>query len=157
MITPRRILHGLLVAVALAAAACGGSSAATSTTAPPSTTPPTTATTLAVGGVVFGEGVLPDTVPSGFPVPIGAVVGSTLVDPGSGTTEFVLTLPADVPGAADYFEQNLPIGGFQVTETAGNAAEWKVAFANDAAEGTVVLRAAGNGLSSAAVRIVETP
>ncbi len=155
MTSSRWILQNLLVAVALTAAACGGSSTTPSTTRP--STVPETVTTLAVGGVVFGEGVLPDSVPSGFPVPIGAVVGSTMVDPGSGTTEFVLTLPADVPGAADYFEQNLPIGGFQVTETGGTAAEWKVAFGNDAVEGTIVLRAAANGLSSAAVRIIETP
>lgn len=47
--------------------------------------------------VTFGEGEIPDSVPDDFPVPEGAVVGTTLVDRVNNRTEFRLTMRSIPP------------------------------------------------------------
>ncbi|HZJ48935.1 MAG TPA: hypothetical protein VFD97_07880 [Acidimicrobiia bacterium] len=140
-----RLTVTAIVAASLLAAACGSSGADT-----------TTAVTAADGsGAVFGRGSVPATVPESFPIPDEAVVGATLVDTNRGVTEMVLNLPATFAAAVAYYEQNLPGSGYEVTSSGGSEVEWEMVFIGGDADGTVGVKAAGNGLSSIAVQLTH--
>ena len=95
-----------IAAVAFGAAGCGGlSDETTSTTG---------------SEVVFGRGSVPETVPESFPIPDEAVVGATLVDATRGLTEMILTFPADTAAVVEYYEENLPSRGYQITDSDGH-------------------------------------
>lgn len=130
-----------VVAVAFGAGACGGSSADTT---------PTTAST-----VLFSSGSVPATVPESFPIPDEAVVGATLIDATRGLTELILTFPADTTAVVEYYEENLPLRGYQITDSRGAETEWGIEFSNDVVDGVMSVQTGGSGVAAAAVRITE--
>ena len=132
-----------VLAVGLVAAACDGSSDETTTTiADPS-------------GVVFGRGSVPDTVPDSFPVPDQARVGATLVDANRDLTEMILTVPANVDAVVDYFEENLPARGYEISLSEGTDAEWLIEFNGDGFAGVIRVKTGGSGLAAATVQLTR--
>lgn len=132
-----------VLAVALIGAACDGSSDETTTTiADPS-------------GVVFGRGTIPETVPDSFPVPDEAKVGATLIDANRGLTEMILTYPANIGAVVDYYEENLPARGYEVTASEGTDAEWLMEFNGDGIDGVLRVKTGGPGIAAATVQLTE--
>jgi hypothetical protein len=141
-----KLLAATVIAVSLLGAACSSSG--------------TDVTTTIVGddgsGVVFGRGSVPATVPESFPIPDQAVIGATLIDTNRGITEMVMNLPASLPAAAKYYEENLPLAGYEITANGGSEAEWEIVFIGGDTDGTIGIKAAGSGLSSVSVQL-STP
>ncbi|MGB5533588.1 MAG: hypothetical protein WBN71_10835 [Acidimicrobiia bacterium] len=105
--------------------------------------------------LVFGRGSVPETVPLSFPIPDEAVVGATLVDADRGLTELILTFPAGTPAVVDYYEENLPLRGYQITDSRGTETEWRLDFSDDVVDGVVSVQAGGSGVAAAAVQFTE--
>ncbi|MGB5657304.1 MAG: hypothetical protein WBN35_11920 [Acidimicrobiia bacterium] len=141
---PRVLVIASVVAVAagaFSAAGCGGlSDETTSTTG---------------SELVFGRGSLPETVPLSFPIPDEAVVGATLVDADRGLTELILTFPAGTAAVVDYYEENLPLRGYKITDSRGTETEWRLDFSDDVVDGVVSVQAGGSGVAAAAVQFTE--
>jgi hypothetical protein len=143
-----RFRHFMLfiVAVALVAAACsssGGDPAGTDAGGSDS-------------GVVLGRGSVPATVPDGFPIPEEAVIGATMIDPDRGVTEMVMSMPASLPAAVDYYVKNLPIAGYELTSSGGSDVDWELIFFDADVHGVIGVNAAGDGLSTVSVRFTDT-
>jgi len=132
-----------LLAIALIATSCDDSSTETTTS------------TVDPSAVVFGRGSIPETVPSSFPVPDQARVGATLVDANRVLTEMILTFPADTTAVVDYFEENLPPRGYEITTSDGTDAEWLIEFTGDGLEGVIRVKTGGSGVSAATVQLTE--
>lgn len=105
--------------------------------------------------IVFGEGVLPDTVPEDFPVPQASSIGSTLVDNVNGRTEVSMIVAENVEPVAQFFVVNLVNRGYVVDTSAGNDSEWEIAFRRDNLEGTIEVTNLGVGTSSAILKLSE--
>ena len=132
-----------LLAIALTATACGDSSGETTTT------------TADPSGVVFGRGSVPETVPNSFPVPDQARVGTTLVDANRRLTEMILTFPADTAAVVDYYEENLPLRGYEIATSDGTDAEWLIEFAGEGFEGVIRVKTGGSGVAAATLQLTE--
>ncbi|MGB9358606.1 MAG: hypothetical protein WCC01_08620 [Acidimicrobiia bacterium] len=132
-----------VLVVALLATACDGSSDETTTTIADSS------------AVVFGRGTIPETVPDSFPVPDQARIGATLVDANRGLTEMILTFPADVGAVVDYYEENLPARGYEVTTSEGTDADWLIEFNGDGIDGVLRVTTGGSGIAAATVQLTE--
>ncbi len=141
-----RLLTALaaLIVMALVAAGCGGSSEDTTTTADGD-----------ASGVVFGRGSVPETVPDSFPIPDEAVIGATLIDTNRGLTEMIITFPAAVEAVVTYYEDNLPLGGYEITKSDGTDGEWAMEFNGEGIDGVIRIKAGGSGVSSATVRLTD--
>ena len=125
-------------ATASVAAGCGDSSGETATTV--------------ASEVVFGRGSVPETVPDSFPVPDEAVVGATLVDANRGLSEMILTFPADTPAVVQYYEDNLPLRGYEITKSTGSETEWQINFTEVAVDGVITVQTGGIGVAAATVQ-----
>lgn len=125
----RTVAAGLTVVVVLAivVAACGDDDAGGGTTQ----------------AVVFGEGEIPSSMPDDFPVPDGAVIGTTLVDKVNHRSEFRLTVQADIQVTIQFFEVGLVNSGYIVDVSEGNAAEWTIEFSREELKGTVFITPQG--------------
>jgi hypothetical protein len=145
-ITRLLIALAALIVVALVATGCSDSS--TDTTAADDSGD-------AASGVVFGRGSVPDTVPESFPIPDEAVIGATLVDTNRGLTEMVVTFPASVEAVVQYYEENLPSNGYEITRSEGNDADWLMAFDGDGVDGVLRITIGGASLSAATVQLTE--
>ncbi len=146
----------LAIVATIGLSACDSSDSGTTPTVAPETT-----TTAVSGGdddpVVFGRGELPATVPSGFPIPAEAVVGTTMIDRINDVTEISLTYPTTVVAVVDYFEANLVAVGYSVDESAGTDGDWTITFSHsDGPGGTIRVVTAGSGVSQGAIRFVAT-
>jgi hypothetical protein len=141
-----RLLTALagLVVVALVAAGCGGSSEDTTATADAD-----------ASGVVFGRGSVPDTVPDSFPIPDEAVIGATLIDTNRGLTEMIITFPASVEAVVTFYEDNLPLGGYEITSSDGTDGDWAMEFNGEGIDGVIRIKVGGSGVSSATVRLTD--
>ena len=148
----RRVLVGLVAALAVLAAACTSDEPVETTT---TTTMVDEATTTTVDTsndpLVFGNGVVPDTVPVGFPIPEEGSVGATMVDRVNGVTELVVIYPAQLEDVIDYFEANLPATGYTIDSADGTAAQWTIAFSGNAT-GEVFVETAGSGVTQGLIR-----
>ena len=146
----------LAVVATIGLSACDSGNSGTTTSMAPETT-----TTEVSGGdddpVVFGRGELPATVPSGFPNPAEAVVGTTMIDRINDVTEVALTYPTTVVAVVDYFEANLVAVGYSVDESAGSDGDWTITFSHsDGPGGTIRVVTAGSGVSQGAIRFVAS-
>ena len=117
--------------------------------------PPTTDASgcIAAGAepVAFGEGTIPVSVPEGFPVPDGAVVGQTMVDRANHRTQFAFTAPQDATAAVQFYTVNLVSAGFVVTRSQGDPlGTWVIEFSRDGLLGNVVIRSGGPGVAALA-------
>lgn len=144
----RSIASALLAAVVLAA--CGG------TTDTTTTSPSTTGTTMEENGVVFGEGSLPATLPADFPIPAQAVVGATMEDTVRNRTEVILTMAAAPADVVDFYQQNLPATGYDITGSDLESTDKVIAFANEGVDGEVVIRGNGPNITSASISMTIT-
>lgn len=131
------------LSLSLVVGACDGSSA-------------TITTEAGASSVVFGRGSVPDPVPSSFPIPDEAVVGATLVDTNRGLTEMILTFPAEVDAVVAYYEENLPVRGYEIAASAGTETEWQIEGEGEGVHLLVTFRAGGNGVASATVELSTT-
>lgn len=134
----------LVVVLAVAFAGCGGDEAASTTTIDPTE------------DLVLSSGELPDTVPDDFPIPDEAVVGSTLVVRSTGTTEVILRLPAELPVAVSYFEQNLQARDYQLdTSQATSDGGWDMAITRDDVSGSLDFSPATPQVTQVVVRLTS--
>ncbi len=139
---PRRRLLVLLVAGLLAGAlllgACSDDGGTTQGTGPQ---------------VSFGEGSIPESVPEDFPVPPGAVVGSTLVDRVNTRTEFEVRLRQEIADLAQYYTVNLVNAGFVIEDSSQVSGQWTLEFRRDGLTGSVRMTSPEPGVSQAFVTL----
>ncbi len=155
----RRTVHRLIVPamlLALLSAACSDTKPVEtvvlpSTTGQVTTAPPTTSDPNET--IVLGSGSIPDTMPSEFPVPAEAVVGSTLIDRNRNLTEVVMRVPAGVEAAAGFFTTNLPNRGYTVDSSTGDASRWDIALSGGGITGTIVVTLGSQDVSQVVVRV----
>jgi hypothetical protein len=124
------------VALLLVLGACGDNSGAT--------TEPT---------VVFGSGEIPESVPDDFPVPTGAVVGSTLVDGINVRTEFEMRVAQAQADVAQFFTVNLVNSGYVVDDSRLDNDRWTIDFRRNALQGKVSITSPGQGISQIVVEV----
>lgn len=125
----RNLLIAIVAAVAVFGTACSGSAAEPTT---PSVTIP-----AEIPDLEFGSGSVPFTVPADFPLPDSAVVGTTMIDGGNGRSEMNVNFPASVEGVVDYYETNLPVLGYEVSDSKGTETEWDISHVKDGVAGTI--------------------
>lgn len=110
--------------------------------------------TVAAGDVVFGEGEIPATVPSDFPVPAAGVIGTTVIDRINHKTEFNVQIPVDLISAVQFFELELVSRGYVVTRSeALSEQNWRIAFRQGELIGEVVVNTLGDEVSQAVVTL----
>ena len=89
-------------------------------------------------------------------LPDQAVIGATLVDTNRGLTEMIITLPAAVEAVVTYYEENLPLRGYEITSSDGTDGAWVIEFSGEGIDGVISIKAGGSGLSSATVRLTNS-
>jgi hypothetical protein len=89
--------------------------------------------------IEFGRGVMPETVPSDFPVPTEAVINATLVDGANNRTEVNMLFPAEIAVVARFFDVNLVNRGYLVGSSTGTELSWTIEFSKDQLSGTIEL------------------
>lgn len=139
----RKILIAIVAALAVVGAACTSGA-----DDPTTTTSSTTAIPVEIPDLEFGKGEVPFTVPAGFPVPGSAVIGTTMIDGVNGRTEMIINFPASVADVVAFYETNLPVLGFAVTDSRGTESEWDIRVSKDGVTATIHLTFGGTGLSS---------
>lgn len=140
-------LRALAIAalVSLALTACGDDDASRETTAG-----------SGAPDVEFSTGELPESMPSDFPIPTEASIGTGMVDRTAGRVEIVLRVPASVSAVVEFFEANLDARDYVVTSSEAESTDgWVVAFEKDGATGSIGLRPAGDQLTQAVVRLEQ--
>lgn len=137
-----RTVAAALMAVAIIVAGCGDG-AGTTTTAGGVSSP---------DDIVLGEGVMPATIPSEFPLPSGSSIGSTMVVNATGFTEMVARISGDQGVTAEYFKENLEQAGFTVDVSEANQDAWHIAFTYEDARGTIDISTPTTGISQAVIR-----
>ncbi len=142
----------LIVSLALLGAACSGSTTITTGTEAPATT-----TVDPAARVIFGSGSVPETMPTEFPIPDGAVIGSTLIDRNRDLTEMIVRVTSDVAALTDFYATNLPGRGFTVDFSEKEGAGWKLEFSSEAGAGTVAISDGGRGVAQAVVTFTVAP
>lgn len=141
---PRFLLVALALG-ALVAAGCGddGPDATGGTSGAPTCTVPGTEP------ATFGEGVLPASVPARFPLPEGAVVGSTLLDRANHRTEAALTVRQESPVVVQYYTVSLVSAGYVVDSSAGDPlGRWRIEFSRGDLRGSIDLQSGGSGVTA---------
>jgi hypothetical protein len=133
--TTRLILAALFV-VSLAVVACGDD-------APASTEP-----------IELGEGELPGTVPDDFPIPTGAVIGSTLVNHPASTTEVNLVVAADLTSVVSNLTVDIVNEGYVVGRSEEAGGRWIIEFSDGSLRGSMVLAASGRN-TQATLTIID--
>jgi hypothetical protein len=103
--------------------------------------------------VTFGEGKMPSSMPGDFPVPGGAVIGSTLVDRTNNRTEVELRVRGDLATVIQGFTMSLVGAGYVVDRSDGNATGWTIEFSRDTLKGTVLVQPYGSTISQAVVSV----
>lgn len=148
MPTPRTYLLAV-IAIVLISAACSDDPVATTTT----TTAAAGTAVSSPDDVVFGSGVMPDTIPSEFPIPQGSVLGSTMVVTKTGFTEVIIRLSAEIGVAAEFFNQGLEQAGFTVESSVAEAdGGWRIEFLDGDTPATIELTQSQAGISQAVLR-----
>jgi hypothetical protein len=135
------------VVTALAVVACSGDDDGSGAT--------TTAGSQGSGpvDVEFLTGELPESLPGDFPIPAQGVIGSGMINRTAGTTELIIRIPALVPAATKFYEDNFEARDYEVTSSAAKGADgWVIGFAKDDLTGTVELSPIGVDLSQAVIR-----
>jgi len=100
------------------------------------------------------EGRIPDSVPSDFPVPPGAVIGSTMVDKAHDRTEFSITVGSDLPSVVQFYTISLVNQGYliQRSESIGETT-WQMIFIRGDLTGEILVSSDGGGASRAVVSV----
>ena len=140
------MLIAIVATVAVFGAVCTGRSTVTPTTVPAASTP---TIPPELPDLEFGSGAVPFTVPVDFPIPRSAVIGTTMIDGVNGRSEMNVNIPAAVPEVVKYYETNLPVLGFEITDSRGTESEWDISHSKDGVAGTIRLVFAGTSLTTA--------
>lgn len=106
--------------------------------------------------VVFGEGEIPAAIPTDFPLPADAVIGSTLVDNINTKSEFEFRTATDLSVLVQFLSVRLVEAGYVIDESSGDLAGWGLAFRRGRLEGEVQLRPLGQGTSQGVVTVNDT-
>ena len=136
-----RIIVAVLVALAVIATGCSDSAE--------------TSTTVSVDpgdDIVFGDGILPETIPEAFPLPTGSAIGSTMVVTKTGFTEVVVRISTEMGIAAEFFSKGLGQNGFTVASSEADGPNWAIEFSDDSARGTIDISEPVEGISQAVLR-----
>jgi hypothetical protein len=121
-----RLLRLLIAAlVGNAVLACGGETAVTTTTE----------------AVTVGAGVLPASVPAGFPLPSRSTIGATTIDRPAHRTEFEVISGWGLETTVRAFELGLVNQGYVVTGSSGSIERWVTEFTSGELRGTIVTTA----------------
>lgn len=94
--------------------------------------------------VLFGEGERPPAIPSDFPIPGNAVIGSTMIDRTHHRTEMALQVGSDLEATVQYFNVGLVSQGYVVGSSHGTATTWSITFSRGELNGEIDFTAAGN-------------
>ena len=95
--------------------------------------------------VVFGEGEVPGSVPRDFPIPDGAVIGSTLVDHINNRTEVEIRMRFDLATTEQFFNVELVNVGYLVpTSRDTGLGLWEMEFIKGDLLGTIIIRDLGD-------------
>jgi hypothetical protein len=105
------------------------------------------------GSVTFGEGEIPGSVPGDFPVPAGAVVGSTLVDGVNHRTEFRFNVGQGSTAVIQFYTVSLVSAGYVVDRSEGDLTLWSIEFSRDTLRGSVLVQPAGAEVTGVVVSI----
>jgi predicted small lipoprotein YifL len=105
------------------------------------------------GPVTFAEGKMPASMPGDFPVPAGAVIGSTLVDRTNNRTEVELRLRGDLATVVQSITMGLVGAGYVVDRSEGNATGWSIEFSRETLRGSVVVQPYDASISQVVVRV----
>jgi len=105
--------------------------------------------------VIFGSGSLPETMPADLPIPVEAVIGSTLIDRNRSLTEVILRVPASVVALGAFFDANLPGRGYTVGSSAGDDDRWDIEFSNDDLTGTIAIIFGDEDVSQAVITVIS--
>ncbi len=103
--------------------------------------------------VSFGQGSVPDQFPEDFPLPPGAVIGSTLVDGRNVKTEMELRVRQDIADVAQFFTVNLVSSGFVIDSSSQEGTRWTMDFRRDRLTGSLVITSPTTGVSQAVVTL----
>ncbi len=139
MTTERLLLAAAVLAAATFLGACNGDGEGDNGTTAPV--------------VSFGEGSVPDQFPEDFPLPPGAVVGTTLVDGVNSRTEMELRVRQDIADVAQFFTVNLVSNGFVIDDSNQDGTRWTLDFRRDRLTGSLVITTPSIGVSQAVVTL----
>jgi len=144
----RSVVAATAVLTVIAAGCNGTTNTTTSTTTSTTTTVPVSSSE----DVVFGEGELPATIPAEFPLPAGAVVGTTMVITKTGFTEVIIRAGSEQGVMAEFFNQSLDEAGFSIDLSEANGNAWLIEFSQGDARGTIDVSTPAVGISQAVIR-----
>lgn len=103
--------------------------------------------------VEFFNGEVPESLPGDFPIPAQAVIGSGMINRTSGTTELIVRIPASVPAATAFYEDNFTARSYEIISSEAKVGDgWVIEFGREGLTGTVELSPIGTDLSQAVVR-----
>jgi hypothetical protein len=106
--------------------------------------------------VEFLDGELPEALPSDFPIPAEAGIGTGMINRTTGQIELILRIPAAVPAVVEFFEANFEARDYTVTSSqAEGASGWTVAFEKDGATGSVDMSPVGDQLTQLVIRVQQ--
>ena len=117
-------------ALAMALASCGGGTSATTVT-------------VNQGSVVFGQGEVPPAIPTDFPIPPGATIGSYLIDRTNHRSEVNLVVQLNNQSAIRYYQVGLVEAGYVVDSSTGSGNAWNITYSRGELEGRVVITPQG--------------
>ena len=104
--------------------------------------------------VTFGEGEIPESVPDDFPIPGGAVIGSTMVDRINNRTEFAIVVRGDVESLERFYTVELVGSGYIVERSEGGGIGiWEISFSKSDLLGTIAMTSPAADTSQAVVSI----
>jgi hypothetical protein len=106
--------------------------------------------------IIFGEGEIPSAVPSDFPLPADAVIGSTLVDTINTKSEFEFRTATNLSVLVQFLSVRLVEAGYVIDESSGDLAGWSLTFRRGSLQGDVLLRSLGGEASQGAVTVNDT-
>ena len=93
-------------------------------------------------------GVIPAEMPDGFPIPAGAVIGESTVDPDRNLTTVDLTTYGSLVDAVSTHTIGLVSNGYVVEESIAQGDGWEIRFSRLDMRGTIELRPGADGISS---------
>ncbi len=105
-------------------------------------------------GVVLGSGVIPESMPDGFPVPAGAVIGRTSMDRDAKTTVVDLTTEGNLVSAVSTYTIGLVSSGYIVDRSEEQGDGWVIRFSRQDLRGTIALVPGADGVG-ATVTVVD--
>jgi len=103
--------------------------------------------------IVTGEGEIPSSFPSDFPLPDGARIGSTLVNRPQHYSEFVVAVPLGLDDTVRFFQFALVERGYVVDSLEGSVTLVTIEYSRGDLTGEINLTGQGNTATQGAIRI----